>query len=255
MTDSDDNLVSLLLNGFRKLCIKVSEAFYDNLRLTIENYDAIADYIETFREIGCFFAAVDKLKKNQFVFTDDIDSAFAQRICNSENVDEEVENYFFSPTDERANSMIGRCEMALEYESDKRLFRQIEHAYRNEHFQLACIGLFVLVDGVLSRISKNDATNFKTRVDTVRAKVTRKTRLTDLDKKTIVICLSLCDVSDSMFKRRPFSQEEPSELDRNWLLHGRADKDLNRIDFMKEIMFLDAICSMGEFRLPSNSEE
>ena len=187
MNDSASSISSILLTGFTNLAEKIGGVIYSAVRWLESNNDTVSEHATTFVEFGQFLVAVNILKGSQFIFTDDIDSELANEICTSENVEHVVENYYFSPTDDKAISLIDRCKSELESESDSRLFDQIIHAYNNGHYQLACIGLFALIDGVLSDLSKNTTPKFKERVNIIKSKVTEKTRLSDLDKKTIVI--------------------------------------------------------------------
>jgi hypothetical protein len=254
MDDTEKFNISTMLTGFQSLAEKTGKAFVSVARWFEDNSDVILEYVSAFVGFGQFLSAVDVLKNNQIVFTDNIDTGLANQICSCENVEKLIEDYFFIPTEERANKLITRCEREMKSVSDIRLFDQVLHAYKNGHYQLACIGLFAIIDGVLSDLSNNTTTSFQKRVDVIKARVTEKTRLSDLDKKTIVICLSINEVRESMCKNINFSDPEPVNLNRNWLLHGRTDEDRTRFDFIKEMLFLDAIQYVGNLKLPNENE-
>ena len=45
----------------------------------------------------------------------------------------------------------------------------------------------------------------------------------------------------SMFYGGKFSENESDRLKRDWLLHGRTHRDYEKIDFLKVMLWLDAI--------------
>ena len=104
---------------------------------------------------------------------------------------------------------------------------------------IACISLFSLIDGVLADVSEQTTTNFKRRLDAVKEKMGSERKLSEIDRKTLCIYKSF---DTSIFRDYyNFSDQEPQIVNRHWDLHGRTHREHSKMDFLKVLLWLDAI--------------
>lgn len=213
-----------------------------------QNAETISKYILAFADFGIWCNAVDKLIKNQFVFTDNLTSELANEIHDGADVNEVVGRYYFENDELRMKKLIDRCRQSKQKKEYSELYTQIICAYNMQHYLLACIGLFSLVDGVLSDESGLiDCTNFKKRLDTIEKKLNEKVELSEIDRKYICIHKAFKEFDQSVFKNSSsFSKNEPTGTNRHWDLHGRTRRDHTKIDFLKILLWLDAIIYYSE---------
>lgn len=99
---------------------------------------------------------------------------------------------------------------------------------------------------MLSDVSGRSSTNYKVRLQEIEKKISDKIELSDADRKLICITISMGRFEDSIFKNSDFSQAESVELNRHWLIHGRTHRKYTKLDFIKIVLWLDAIIFLGD---------
>ena len=229
-TDTIQNAIEHIFNLISKF-----QDWYD------ENAETLSEYIAAFLDFGIWSVATNKLVENQIVFTDYLSNEFAREIFWSENVDSTISEYYFGNNHQSINAVIARCkdsELLQEYAD---LFSQIISAYNNKHYQLACLGLYAIIDGSMSIISEDSSTNFKNRISKIKQKIGEKVELSDLDRRFLCIGLALNLFNQSAFCYSPFSDNEPDCINRHWDMHGRTRRSHTELDFLKVLLWVDAM--------------
>lgn len=232
-----------IVQGITTLSNAISKA-YDWYQ---QNAETISKYLLAFADFGVWSVAVDKLIENQFVFTDNLTSELANEIYNDANVDEVVGKYYFENDELRFKNLVNRCQQAEQVKPYKQLYTQIICAYNNQHYQIACIGLFSIVDGVLSDVTGLiKCTNFKIRMKEIREKIADNIELNEIDRKTLCIYEAFKKLSFSVFENSDFLKNEPLGENRHWDVHGRTRREHTKLDFLKVLLWLDAIIYFAE---------
>lgn len=235
-----------VLDGLILIVQKAADVFATAQNWYQQNAETINEYLTTFAGLSCWFAAVQKMAKAQIVFTNDLSLDMAQRICQSDNVVAIVEQYYTENDDHEINDVIVRCKQAKQTSAYSELLSQTIDAYQAKHYHLACLGMLAMVDGTLSDVSENKKPGFKIRLDEIEKKIADKFELTDLEKKLMCIYISMGEFEESIFKNSDFSKAEPNVLNRHWIMHGRTRREYANIDFIKTILWLDAIIFLDE---------
>lgn len=205
------------------------------------NADNISKYISAFADFGVWSVAINKLLENQIVFTDDLPQEIAKDIYNGTDIEEVVCSYYFGNNKCNMERVISRCQQNEQVQKYGELYDQIISAYRRDHYLIACIGLFSLIDGVLADVSEQTTTRFRRRLDVVRAKIGSEKKLSEIDKKTLCIYRAFESFDTSIFCDSDFSEQEPQTVNRHWDLHGRTHREHSKVDFLKVLLWLDAI--------------
>ena len=247
MSDSGNYSIFEGLTGF----VKGLETFCNAIGKAItwyeENADIITSYLLAFAEFGEWSVATNKLIENQFVFTDNLTPDLAHEIYQGADVEEVMTHYYFDNDGQNMEKLIQRCKYSNYIREYRELYHQILNAYDREDYLLACIGLFSLVDGLLAECSGMiEQTGFKKRLERISDKLADKVELNEIDKKTICIYDAINNASDkktdcSVFKDSDFSDKEPPMVNRHWDVHGRTHRKHTRIDFLKVLLWLDAV--------------
>ena len=211
-----------------------------------QNAENITRYLSIFAEYAEWSVAVDKLIENQFVFTDDLTFELAHDIYQSLNVTEVMDRYYFSNDEQNINKLIQRCLNSDYIENYRDLYNQIINAYTRGDYLIACIGLFSLVDGVLAEQSGINKTGFQKRLDRIAEKFANKVELNEIDRKTLCIYDAFTKFDCSVFQKSDFTQEEPQTVNRHWDVHGRTHRKHTKIDFLKILLWLDAIIYLSQ---------
>lgn len=223
------------LNYFANLFQQVQKRFNNNLDTIINTLLIVGDY-------ATLFAATEVLSDNQIVFVDNLSVELATAIRDTDNVENVVMQHYLQNDSELINNLISRCQCAKPITDYQELFNQVIDSYNRKHYQLACIGLFALFDGVLADVEGTvKETRFKPRLESIEKKIGKKLELDEIDFKTICIFESIKKFDSSIIGFSNFLQEEPDGLNRHWLVHGRTHRHYSQYDFLKILLWLDAI--------------
>lgn len=244
MTQSET--LANIVNGTIKFCQLIGNALSAYHNWYIKNADTIEQYLLAFANLGCWYTAVDKMASHQIVFTGDLSPDLITEINAANNIDEIIENYYFSNNAQHMNITIARCQAYMQSSAYSELFAQTLAAYSLTHYHLACIGMFAIVDGVFADFSDNKKTGYKIRIDAIEKKISDRLELDNLDKKTLCICKTMSCFEESIFKDNYNFENEPSELNRHWVMHGRSQRVYTRYDFLKILLWLDAVVFLDE---------
>ena len=232
------------LEGIKRSLCETANAVKKNIMISVDII-SIANSLKRFAEavnhVGKWEKAIRKLVENQYVFTDPITNEMIERILSADEVDTEVEAYFHKDNCKHLNELIGRCKKDLKENCNYELFIQSIEAYKSNSFQLACVGLFVITDGLLSIVSKQISPSFKRRLNTIKNKFDEATELEPIDQKIVCISLALEKIDVSIFATHDFHEEELDCVNRHWTLHGRSKREYLFTDVIKVLLWIDAL--------------
>lgn len=228
--------------------IRKFQAWYD------ENSETLSDYIAAFLDFGIWTVAINKLIENHIVFTDYLSNEFAREIFWAENVDLTISEYYFGDGHQSINAVISRCKDSELLRQYNDLFGQIIAAYRNKHYQLACLGLYAIIDGSMSLISEDNTTSFKSRISKIKRKIGEKVELNDVDRRFLCIYSALKSFDQSAFCNSSFYNGEPDCVNRHWDMHGRTRRSHTELDFLKVLLWVDALVYIDGLNRCSNGD-
>ena len=122
------------------------------------------------------------------------------------------------------------------------LFRQCLNAYEKDDYQLSCLGLFSIADGILGELSNQiGSTGWHKRLEAIQEKMLANKSLNQFERVNYLIILYLQNYDNSVFCSCSFDCKEPDMLNRHWLVHGKTDRDYSKIDFLKVLLLIDAM--------------
>lgn len=236
-----------ILNGVILVVQRVAEVFSSAHTWYQKNAETINTYFAAFAGLSLWFSAVQKMADAQIVFTGNLSLEMAQEICTSNNASAVVERYYTEDDNRELGEVFSRCQQASQVSACSELFSQIISAYYAGHYHLACLGMLAVVDGILSDVSAmKESTSYKKRIQKLEQKIADKFELSDLEKKLLCIYVAMDNFEESIFKNSDFSQNEPETLNRHWMMHGRTHRAYTNLDFIKIILWLDAIIFLDD---------
>lgn len=245
-TERNSGGLEYFFRGMIEFIELMGNAFLSFHNWYTQNAATIAQYVCAFSNLSLWYGTVEILAGQQIVFTEDLSAELIAEINATDNVSGVIENYFFSNDAQRMDKMVSRCQIFLQSSSYTELFHEIITAYSSSHYHLACIGMFALVDGVLADFSQNSATSYRKRIRDIKMKMDNRLRLNDLDRRTLCILKSISSFDKSVFRDQYFDSNEPEDLNRHWVIHGRTHREYDRFDFLKILLWLDAIALLSE---------
>lgn len=189
-----------------------------------------------------------KLAREQMVSLDDFDDEeYSSAILQNEDLDNTYGR------DENAQSQLSAItERICEHERmgpHKELCQQTIGAYENGSYDLAVLGLFAIIDGLLSELSE--------RLRSVSI-MKRVEKILDLDNNTakqaenrnrFLRKIALYQMSRSIGESSDFDKVEPDGLNRHWSMHGRSQTNRTKSDCDKLIRYIYALLTIDESKV------
>lgn len=219
------------------------------------NQDKIQEYIDGIEKLAYWQNAVDKLTESQIVFTEPMSGEIIDRINKAKSAENFILEYYSENGSKRLEKLIGRCGSAKEVLAYKKLYPQVVVASEMGCYQLACLGLFTLEDGILADVTNEPKnTNFNNRIKKLENKINDKIPLSDIDLQILEIIVTFDKFKETAFGNSNFNEAEPNYLNRHWTLHGRSRREYTKLDFIRMLLSLDALIFMMNLTEQPESE-
>ena len=111
------------------------------------------------------------------------------------------------------------------------------------------LGLMARLDRVLSEQSGMIRNiNFRLRYETIYKRISERgdLYLDEIEWKDFLVFLTYKEAIEGIGDDKGFDKEEPVEVNRNWLMHGRTDKVYTRLDCVKVLNMIYGTIRLGE---------
>ena len=136
------------------------------------------------------------------------------------------------------------CSLYLHNKPYERLFIQSIAAFHNRNNELAVVGFIVIVDGLLADISGKDTTNWGKRIEALIEKCD------SLDEDDAVLFILLSTLEGALEVLRADSRNfknEPQNLNRHLIMHGRSRRIKRRLDCIKLINIIYGLLLTNDY--------
>ncbi len=240
----------------------IAEALSKYQEMTKSLSDALSKYIESMRPLTDAFAdyksrmheavlsmqrtvrpfdAISAIAQTQYVLWEYITSEFVDRILDAVDVNQELLAYEGENSFHKSNEIISLCANHPYLVPSQRVFTQSITAYQNGYYDLAVISLTTVIDSVLSQASRMNTHKPAPRVEAILEKLKESESISDSEYAEISLYSTFRSTSLSFYKFAPFDEDEPENLNRHWIIHGRSKREKTQLDCIKLIHFLYGI--------------
>lgn len=234
-----DLVRSVLMSMYQEQNPDALETDIDNARNEIEAL--IAEVKQRFEKTMRPINATIRLAEKQYVTSDYLTEKLADEIMQSENLEAVLREN--AELRKHINTAIDELKKDAHIKPYDTLFQQAITAYKGELYDLAVLGFFAIIDGLLSDITKDrGSVKIKQRTEKAINIDPQKHPATN----TSLQKLSLLMVSELLSESIPFSRLEPVTLNRHWSMHGRTRTKKHKEDCEKLILFIYGLISTAE---------
>lgn len=221
----------------------------DTLRKSVNNLlkqsEAFTGLIKRMAETLKPIRAISILADNQFVIWERLDQGIIDKIIEAvaiDGVDEVIEEYFNDEENYSLDKLTKETKTGFEPCYISNVYQQSIEAFKNEQYELSLIGLFVVVDYLLSCVSGNAATSIYKRGEEIVKRLENDEKIESEEYSLLALAYTFEKTTASISSRASFSDdEEPESINRHWLLHGRSHRMVKRIDCLKIINYIYAL--------------
>ena len=235
--ESFSKLTKMIANTFQVMQEYLKESQYDFLSL-----------INGLFQVVGWTKALEILLDHQIMMTDSIPKELEDKILLSEDVPKLMEEYYTENNQSRLNVVTQRCQEAPQMEKHQVLFSQVLAAYHIGLYQIACMGLFAIADELLSSLSGIYKPKDEKRMKEIAEKININTPLAEFDYDLWSAYFALSKEDNTFYDFHGFDGEEPTTLNRHWTMHGRSTRDYQKIDFIRVLLWIDALTRLDEFK-------
>lgn len=236
---SIQNNVAPALLSFARATKQITESAQTNFE---KIRPVILSTVQGLTTLSQIYDTAEKLGKRQFILVSHIPNELVERALAGEDVDRLASEYL--TTDELIQRTAQYCGL-----QDSLLLQQTIKALYDGSYNLAMLGLMAYLDRVLSEQSGMiKKINFRLRYETIYRKINEQGELylDEMEGKDFLVFLTYNEAIDGIGDDEGFDKEEPQEVNRNWLMHGRTDKVYTRLDCVKVLNMIYGTIRLGE---------
>ncbi len=194
------------------------------------NFDGIST---AFLNASRTMEAIRRLGDEQFVYWEFLSREFIDRIVDAEDVGIELEKVYITENNNATVTLLDQLQNHPMMERHKALMEQAVCSAEHGCYDLAVIGLTAIFDGLLSDLTGDQTTKLVARSNAVFKKLENNETI-DSDEYAILTLMLTYEKTISLFAvHSDFLQEEPTYLNRHWIMHGRSTHPKGRLDFIK----------------------
>lgn len=233
------------MDNISQMLYEMGQALRNCAQLLNKDYSQLIDSITRLSELS---KAVDNLLDNQIIMVDRLPDELEREILVSDNIPVLIEEYYSEDNDKRLHKVIHRCKSAEQLKKHEVLFDQTVEAYKIGSYHLSCMGLFAIADELLTHLSGLYGTRANKRISEFEESIKETVELAPYDPCLYSAYSALSEHRISFYNSMPFSNKEPTELNRHWTMHGRSSRDYKKIDFIRVLLWIDALTRLDGFR-------
>ncbi len=246
---------SIDVNKLAQVLIGIFEPYRELSEKFNASFESYLPALERISEISNKYGAIVKLGRNQYVLRMPVSKEFVEEVNKTndrETIDAAIESHI-----EHTNTVKETIEQIKREIGSNEFFEQAVCAFYRNEYSLAILGFVSVLDRMLSKCSEQILNvRIGSRVKAILQKVEQKGDLyiDELEEKDYALLLTYKDALDSFGKDSKFLEDEPKELNRHWIMHGRSNRVYSRLDCIKIINMIYGTIRMSELGLEDREE-
>jgi hypothetical protein len=232
-----------IIEASRKIGLQLADSlsvFQMNLETMRPQFEKLNEFGQKMKEFLIPYHLAKKLADSQIIITKGLSIEDFNELLDSEEVDQTYLDILERDKFKETKEVIAEIEDYFKDSEFEVLIRQSFEAYSLGLYNVAIIGLLVVLDGALTKLSNNTSTNLSKKIDSI---IYNSSSEDNLPNMFFIITFDATVETVSAFIS--FEGEEPSTLNRHWILHGRSKREYSQLDSIKIINLLYSIIILG----------
>lgn len=191
---------------------------------------------------------LDKLCERQW-FIYRVDSELLIKVFCSDNctkTDDIVYDYYSRNSFEYVHRILDNlCKSSFMLKYQPRL-KEARNCFENKLYLAGTMVLFSIIDGfTYDFLSTKESNSFLKKLEFVEKKISEN-ELDYVGELIFIRFLKDGNNNNSMFMSCSFNSEEPSLINRHWIMHGHSTSSLTDRDFIKVLVFLYSLVEIHD---------
>lgn len=160
---------------------------------------------------------------------------------DNEALDQFFENFY---DDKELKAICRKVRNAIPNEAQKSIFEECVNAYNANLYSVCQTTLLTVLEGFISSFGDNPEDVRVMRICRFQAEEEQKK-----GKKIKSLCwLSIYEYISNLFQKSNFSTDEPEDINRHWIIHGRTGKVADKIGCLRLFNALSTMASVIQNR-------
>lgn len=222
-----------------------SEIASEAMKKIIDNREELSKAFENIKQALKPLRAIGILASNQIVYWDHLDSTLIEELINcGDNTSVEIvmEDYFSNDENFSIQKITDDTLYSLSEGYISNIYQQSIFLFNNEKYELSIVGMFVVVDYLLSFVSGNATTAISKRANEILSKLENNEEIDSTEYALLSLIYTFEKTTEVISARASFKEDtEPVSMNRHWLLHGRSERVVTRFDCVKMINYVYSI--------------
>lgn len=252
LTDEEkEKIINNLYSGLQHFAYSISMVIEEYHNKIINTFHKIAPLLEKLYQIldNLYIYPAKMLGQQQFVWWEALPEDILQSIANAETEENKmdiIKNWIllYNP-----DKVIARLDEIVCLK-DWAVYKQSIDAYNREKYEIAAMGLTACFDRMLSLYSGESTHKIEDRVNKFiqhfRDLQQKGKKLENEDYIALYLYITLSATIKQFGKSIPFTKTEPQGLNRHWIMHGRMERNVTKVDCNKLINLLYGLYLMNE---------
>lgn len=240
------NELSTTISAFRA-------TYFESIKETINQ--ALSVISNRFAEVAKSLAewsrpsrAIMKLGENQYVYWEYLDDEMIDLILQSKNVNKTLRKLNSQKGFADIKSVASKCVESPRMMPYQKMFNQAMDAFGIGNNELALLGFISIIDGLLSDVSnKITVTSISGRANPILEKLENSEVVENSEYAELALLMTFRAAMEMLGANSDFTQKEPQNLNRHWIMHGRSRRRKTKLDCVKMIRFIYGIILLDEF--------
>ncbi|MDO4846676.1 MAG: hypothetical protein Q3968_00900 [Clostridiaceae bacterium] len=201
------------------------------------------------------FLSISYLANAQYVYWDYLDDDFENDLLNADNTDEVLLQYHKKDKFKSVLDTAEKCLNSSLIQSNRSLFEQSVKAFKRGDCDISVVGLIATIDGMVPLFpDKPRLLDLKERIEPILKKLENQEAVDKEEFSEYIFITTFSNTYKTIWADSYFIDEEPPNLNRHWIVHGRSSHDNTKLDCIKLIHFLYGIILLDELTKASDTE-
>ena len=193
------------------------------------------------------FMVAEKLGETQYVYWDYPDSDFCDLVLSTKNINKLLREYNEDDKYRTVDRVVKLCGNYILLNPYKKIYTQSIQAYCEKKNELAVVGFLTIIDGLLTDSSGDNTTRIDRRAKAIMGRVENNESLTADEIELIMLLLTIQKTVEALSSHSVFSEKEPKNLNRHWIMHGRSRRRKTKLDCVKLIYLIYGILLINDY--------
>ncbi len=213
----------------------------------IELGKSVKKALEPFSKFIEFIQPYQKMGEVIFVYWKPLHNDFTEKIKHCDDINDVLEEFCTQNSFAHVEETIVSCRRHALLQGNIQLFLETIYCFRDKKFHIACLGLFALIDDILSIVSEQHTNvRIQERYEKILERLDNTSLSHSAEQNDLILLMTVRKAIEIISQKSDFTGDEPELLNRHWFMHGRSRKEVTQLDCIKLLNLLYGLLLLSD---------